>query len=227
MGKMIYAIKISDLVTIGLKVINVKIGQTNDIDSTLRQYQRGNPDAELLDLWESNNSLKSPYDCEKGIHLLAEKYAYERKKETFIFLQDAYQNFAENVNLLLRSITAEQAKRKSGEIKGGQKTDYKGTKPSLIMFCGKEYKVNSWREVLSKIIEEIYKEKRDFTPAFNIRGEKRIYFSTNPKGLFQPQKIKDANLFYEANLSANQIMRIIKSLLKVFGYSEQDLRVFF
>ena len=57
MNKMIYAIKITDLVASGLKIMSVKIGQTSDVNSVLRQYRRSNPTAEVLDLWEINLSL--------------------------------------------------------------------------------------------------------------------------------------------------------------------------
>ncbi|MEO0050321.1 MAG: hypothetical protein ABIK42_04185, partial [candidate division WOR-3 bacterium] len=64
MNKIIYAIKVADLATSGLQVLNVKIGQTTDVNSTLRQYKRSNPKAEILDLWETNPTLRSPYECE-------------------------------------------------------------------------------------------------------------------------------------------------------------------
>ncbi|MEO0092154.1 MAG: hypothetical protein ABIK61_05560 [candidate division WOR-3 bacterium] len=79
---LIYAIKIESSITTGIQVSRIKIGQTMDIDSTLRQYQRTIPAAEILDLWEINPSIGRP---EMGVHKLAEKYAFQRDRETFIF----------------------------------------------------------------------------------------------------------------------------------------------
>lgn len=103
-NKIIYAIKISELISTGLKVSNIKIGISHDIQSTLLQYKRSNPKAMILNIWETNPSIKNPYECGKGIHILAEKHTHEKRKETFIFLQESYQNFAKNVNLLLKNI---------------------------------------------------------------------------------------------------------------------------
>jgi len=34
--------------------MDIKIGKPTDIDTTLRQYSRGNRDIELLDMWTPN-----------------------------------------------------------------------------------------------------------------------------------------------------------------------------
>jgi len=49
------------------------------------------------------------------VHKIAEKYAYERKGETFIFLQESYTDFEENVNLLLKNIPKEKALSRKGQ----------------------------------------------------------------------------------------------------------------
>ena len=223
MNKIIYAIRIGRLSYGGLQVLDIKIGQTTNIESTLRQYRRSNPDAEILDLWELNPS-KNSWECEQGVHKIAENYAYERKKEKFIFLQESYQDFAENVNLLLKNIT-DKTERKRVKRKGVKEVDYIGKKPELIKFRRKKYKVNTWREILCKIAEEVYKDKKDLTPALKIKGRKRIYFSKNSKELVDPQEIKGTPYFCEGNLNANHIVKIVKTLLSIFGYNEQDLEI--
>ncbi|MCM8800122.1 MAG: hypothetical protein NC900_05300 [Candidatus Omnitrophica bacterium] len=221
MEKVIYAIQVSTLIGSGLEILGVKIGQSKDIYSTLRQYKRSNTEVKILNLWEVNPSL-NPVECEKGVQKIAEKYAYKRDGEKFIFLQNTYQDFVENVNLLLRSKEKVKLKR---EVR--RKDEYAGEKPSSIVFLEKEYKVNSWRDVLCKIAEEIYKHKSDFSPAFEIRGSKRIYFTMDKKELVDPLKVGNTSVFCEGNLSANQIMRIIKKLLEKFDYNQNDLEVRF
>ncbi|MDD5749098.1 MAG: hypothetical protein PHP64_08700 [Actinomycetota bacterium] len=223
MDKIIYSTRIGRLSYGGLQVLDIKIGQTMNIESTLSQYRRSNRDAEILDLWELNSS-KSSSECEQGVHKIAEKYAYERKEEKFIFLQESYQDFAENVNLLLKNITnniTDKAKRKRIKRKG----DYQGKKPELIRFRGSEFQVNTWREVLCKITEEIYKDKKDLAPILKIKGRKRTYFSKNSKELVDPQKIEGTSYYFEGNLNANNIVKIVKTLLDSFGYDSQELEI--
>ncbi|WP_241154839.1 hypothetical protein [Halorubrum sp. CSM-61] len=86
--------------------MDVKIGKSTDIDNTLRQYSRLNRDIELLDMWTPNPD-KNLSTTERGVHAVAEKYAYDKQSEKFVFLQDAYQEFAETVNMLLRDVSRE------------------------------------------------------------------------------------------------------------------------
>ncbi|MFX1298320.1 MAG: DUF5655 domain-containing protein [Promethearchaeota archaeon] len=101
MANLIYSIKVNELYYSGLSVLDVKIGKTTNINSTLTQYKRSSRDVKILDLWEPNENLQLS-ECERGVHRLAEKYAYERKSEKFIFLQDDYDEFSDNVSLLLK-----------------------------------------------------------------------------------------------------------------------------
>ena len=104
MTELVYAIMINKLDYSGLKVLDVKIGKTTNIDSTINQYKRSSRIVEVLNLWEPNKNL-SLSDCERGVHKLAEKYAHERKSEKFIFLQDTYEDFSKNVSSLLKKVS--------------------------------------------------------------------------------------------------------------------------
>ncbi|GAG61703.1 unnamed protein product [marine sediment metagenome] len=225
MSKIIYAIKIADLSFSGLKVLHVKIGQTSNIKRTLAQYRRGNPGVEILDLWEPN-LLKTVSESEKGIHEIAKKYAYEREGEKFIFLQESYKEFAENVNLLLSNVPESEVgrKTKTRAKKGG---NYTGKKPESIKLQDKPYEVNSWREVLGTVAEQIYEDRKDFTPALKIKGGKRVYFSKNAGDLRTPKKVKGTPYFFEGNINANLTMRIVDQLLEIFGYDKSDLEIIY
>lgn len=225
MNKIIYAIKIADLSFSGLKVLHVKIGQTSNVKRTLAQYRRGNPGVETLDLWKPN-PLKPVSKCEKGVHEIAKRYAYEWKGEKFIFLQEGYKEFSENLNLLLENIPRDKiGRRKETGEKGQKKVDYTGEKPALIKFRGKTYKVNSWREILGTVAEQIYKDRKDLTPALKIKGRKNVYFSKNAGDLRAPQEIGGTPYFFEGNINANLTMRIVKRLLRTFGYKESDFEI--
>jgi negative regulator of replication initiation len=233
MSDIIYAIKVADLSYSGLKIIDVKIGKTTNINSTLAQYRRSSRGIEILDLWESNELL-SLSECEKGIHQLAEKYAYESEGEKFIFLQESYSEFSENVSLLLNKTT----KDKLEEVKTQRKTkrkikEYIGRKPKFIKFQKNTFEVKTWREVLQMIAKQIHDETDDFSKVLNMKGRKRVYFSKNCRDkehggeLIAPYKIPGTPYCFESNINANQIMKIINNLLKMFGYKESDLVISF
>ena len=98
MSDVIYAIKMYDVTYPGIQIMDVKIGKTTDIKRTKRQYRRGNREIEVLDLWQPNPH-KNLSTGEKGVHDIAEKYAYERESEKFVFLQGKYQQFSETVQM--------------------------------------------------------------------------------------------------------------------------------
>lgn len=223
MSKIIYAIKVADVSYSGLKILDVKIGQTTNINSTIAQYKRSHREVEVLDLWELNPS-KTLSDCEKGIHRIAERYAYERKGEKFIFLQESYKEFSENVNFLLNNVPKSKIGRKT-EVDAEEDDSYTGKKPKLIIFKGKKYKVDTWRGVLHVIAKEIYKEQDDFSSALDIKGRKRNYFSKSGRDLVVALKIKGTPYFFEGNINANQIMKIIERLLETFGYDDSDFKI--
>ena len=70
MSDVVYAIRISHLEYSGLKIIDIKIGKSTDIENTPRQYSRGNRDIELLDMWTPNPD-KTLSTAEIGIHAAA------------------------------------------------------------------------------------------------------------------------------------------------------------
>ena len=83
MSEVVYAIRISHLEYSGLKIMDIKIGKSTDIDNTLRQYSQGNRDIELLDMWAPNPD-KTLSTAERGVHAVAEKYAYDKLNEKFV-----------------------------------------------------------------------------------------------------------------------------------------------
>lgn len=143
MTELVYAIIINKLNYSGLKVLDVKIGKTTNINSTLNQYRRSSRIVEILDLWEPNKNLFLS-ECERGVQKLAEKYAHERKSEKFIFLQDSYDNFSNNVSLMLKKVSeneiteVKKVKRYEPEIKGIDfqseihRDDLKGSDDDLV-----------------------------------------------------------------------------------------------
>lgn len=230
MTEVVYAIKTGELNYSGLTVLDVKIGRTTDIDRTLTQYKRGNRTIELLDLWLPNKSLGLS-TCESGVHAVAEKYAYERKSENFVFLQDEYGKFSENVSRLLLATEKEDLEDKKEEQEESDQTriktidDYTGKKPQFILLGEDTFKVNSWREALQKLSEKIYSDVDDFSPVLDISGRSRSYFSLDEQELVRAQLISKSDYYFEGNLSAKQIVSVCKRLIERFGYQEDDLEI--
>ena len=71
MSEVVYAVRISHLEYSGLKIMDIKIGKSTDIETTLRQYSRGNRDIELLDMWTPNPD-KTLSTAERGVHAVAD-----------------------------------------------------------------------------------------------------------------------------------------------------------
>ncbi len=209
--KLIYAIQIEEYSGAGLQVISVKIGQTSDIDNTLRQYQRANPRAKILDTWGFDPSIGE--NPEEGVHKLAERYAYKRVRETFVFLQDSYKEFRDHVNLFFPHIEQRILAEKL----------ITSSKPISMRLFDKEYEVNTWRDVLGKVCQVIIEKHKDFTPALDVKGKKVVYFSKNPDDLRDPIKIEGSPYYWEGNSSAHTIQRIIKKLLTRFGYNAEKV----
>lgn len=110
MSELIYAIKVASVSSSGLEIMYVKIGRTTNLEATVRQYRRSNPEGELLNLWLPNPELSLP-ECEKGVHRIADEYAFKREGERFIFLQQSFEDFSETINLILRSVDRRDTER--------------------------------------------------------------------------------------------------------------------
>lgn len=228
MTNLIYAIKVNELIYSGLRVLDVKIGKTTDIQRTLKQYRRSGRGIEVLDLWEPNNKLTLS-QCEVGVQCVAERYAYSKESEKFIFLQDRYDEFSDNVSNLLKKTSALKSppKRiiKSGKTK---KEKYTGKKPKYVKFKNKTHEIEVWRDVVRIVAKQIYDEVDDFNKVLDIKGKTRVYFAKNRKNKLMISKpIHGTPFYFEGNLNATQLMNITYQMLNIFGYDESDLDVGF
>jgi len=232
MNNVIYAVETHKLSYGDLKITEVKIGRTSNINSTLAQYRRGISNLKLLDLWYPNQD-KTVSKCEKGVLDLAENYAHERSRETFRFLQEGYEDFSENVSHLLVPTSLDDLEKSKQDQKEGkeisketERSDYTGTKPDFFVLDDEYCEVDTWRDLLKKIAKKIHDSNNNFEKILSIKGRTRFYFSKGkPDKLVQPIKISGTSYYYEANLSANQIMKIVDRVLDKFDYDEDDFKL--
>lgn len=103
---------------------------------------------------------------------------------------------------------------------------YRNQKPLSFDFNGIRHEVKSWQTLYKSLLHLIAIEKPD--QIYNITslvGKKRPYFTTDSSLLRSPHKIPDTDLFFEANLSANGVMKLINKVLQITGYESSSFTV--
>jgi len=105
--------------------------------------------------------------------------------------------------------------------------DYTGKTIKAFIFQNQRYDVSSWVEVLLKLFDVfITKDREKFeNVAVSISGRKRLYISLRQDDLRSPKAIKGTPYFFEANFSANGIVKFCYTLIERMGYSRSDLRL--
>lgn len=227
MTDVVYAVRISNLEYSGLKIMDVKIGKSTNIDNTLSQYSRGARNIELLDMWKPNPQ-KNLSTAEKGVHEIAEKYAYDKQSEKFVFLQGEYQQFAETVNKILMNTTKAEIEDKETETEDTESEDYTGTTPAIIKILGETHEVDNWTDTLQTGVAQILAEVDDQEKVTEIEGRTRSYFVKKERqsDLVAPKQIPGTELYVESNFSANDVNRVIQKVLKKYNYEQKELEIF-
>jgi hypothetical protein len=148
-------------------------------------------EAVLLNLWSANPEL-DPTTCEKGVHKIAQKYAYKRESEKFIFLQDSYNGFEENVNLLLKQSTNDSPKKVKSKTTRSVKQEKTDVLKQMASKAGYTYKYQKYsaknaRDVMINIFKDFAKEDNTFLEKFASKPEhskKRRFLSKNKYDLY-------------------------------------------
>jgi len=226
MGDIVYAVRISNLEYTGLKIMDVKIGKSTNIENTLSQYRRGNRNIELLDIWTPNPE-KNLSTAERGVQEIAERYAYDKQSEKFVFLQRSYQDFAETVNKVLYNASREEIEEDQ-EQEQKERKGYTGTTPAVVKFKDETFEVNQWLECMQKVAGEILNSTDEKDKIMQVRGSKRDYFvrEENQSYLVYPKNIPDTDFYFEGKLSANDVARIIKNVMEKYGYEPSELEIY-
>ena len=96
-------------------------------------------------------------------------------------------------------------------------------------FLGVTYQVSTWKALLTTLSEVVYqKHAKGFYRVLTeptLRGAKRRYFSRDAGELRAPGQIGTSGYFVETHVSSDRAKIISSRLLKVFGYSDQDLMI--
>lgn len=105
--------------------------------------------------------------------------------------------------------------------------DFSDTKPNCFYFVGEFTKVKSWVDLLTKFIgiaydldTELFNDlaKNDYS----IPNASRVYITNDERKLRKSKQIDTSGIYYEANLSANNIISFIKDLLLKMNLDYDD-----
>lgn len=105
--------------------------------------------------------------------------------------------------------------------------DFSNTKPNEIFFVGEHTKVSSWIDLLGKAINTAYdldsETIRELAQSdYSMSGASRIYISNDERKIFKPKQIDNSGIYYETNLSANNIVSFVKDLLVRMQLDAED-----
>ena len=114
----------------------------------------------------------------------------------------------------------------SGQIFPPPSEGYTGKSIVAFTFKGTRYPVRSWKAMLIKITNVMLSTHREqFDKVLKLVWRKRPYFTRNPNELRNPERINNTDIYVETNLSANQIVKLSKSIISLFGYKENGLSI--
>ena len=113
----------------------------------------------------------------------------------------------------------------TGRSIGMNGDDFTGKTVTAVRFRGKSYPASKWREAFEKVVYVLVDEdKQRFEQvAPTLVGRKRPYFATEPNLLRSAGPIPGTSLYFETNLSATYLTRLLWTLIEEMGYDREDL----
>ncbi|MCL2522881.1 MAG: DUF262 domain-containing HNH endonuclease family protein [Erysipelotrichales bacterium] len=105
---------------------------------------------------------------------------------------------------------------------------HSGSKPINLVILGETITISSWKELLSETLNFLYNEYESIILE-NLAKEKfklslyRIYLTFDSTELRNPRKIENSNIYYETNLSANNILSFIRAVLDKYDIPHSDV----
>jgi len=103
---------------------------------------------------------------------------------------------------------------------------YIGKKIHAFIFEGKRYSVDYWISMLIQLCSILAaKHPEEFAKVLTLRGQKLKYFSRQPEDLVYAKSIPGTDIYAEAKLNSDSIVRNAKDVLGLLGYSESSLKI--
>lgn len=105
--------------------------------------------------------------------------------------------------------------------------DFANTKPGGFSFVGEYTTVSSWVDLLSKFIDIVYDLDGELlndlaTKNYSIPNADRVYISNDERKFRKSRQIGNTGIFFETNLSSNNIISFVKDLLSKMELDVDD-----
>ena len=105
--------------------------------------------------------------------------------------------------------------------------DFSNTRPDGFLFIGEYTKVSSWVDLLAKFINLAYDLNTEIfsdlaAVDYSIPNADRAYISNDERKLRRAKQIDNRGIFFEVNLSSNNIISFIKDLLIKMNLDADD-----
>ena len=105
--------------------------------------------------------------------------------------------------------------------------DFADTKPNGFSLVGEFTKVTSWADLLSKFLGVVYELDTDLISKlakenYSIPNATRVYITNDERQLRKSKQIDNSGIFFEANLSANNIISFITDLMAKMELDADD-----
>lgn len=105
--------------------------------------------------------------------------------------------------------------------------DFSNTKPDGFTFMGENTKVSNWVDLLTKFINLAYDLDTDTlnelaTSNYSISRASNVYISNDKRNLRKAKQVENSGIFFETNLSSNNIISFIKDLLSKMSLDTDD-----
>jgi len=103
--------------------------------------------------------------------------------------------------------------------------DFTGKTVAAVRFRGATYAATKWREAFEKVVNVLVDEdmQRFQRVAPTLAGRKRPYFTADSSLLRSAGPIPGTNLYFETNLSAQHLTRLLWTLIEEMGYDAGEL----
>lgn len=101
-------------------------------------------------------------------------------------------------------------------------------KPISLEFNGVHYKAKSWITLLKTFLQILSEtHPNEIHNLSLLTGKKRPYFTTDSSQLRQAAQLLNSNLFFETNLSSNDVVKLINRAAQSMGYSSDSVKIHF
>lgn len=103
--------------------------------------------------------------------------------------------------------------------------DFTGKTVTAAVFQNARLSATTWRQAFEKVTQVLLQENREGFErvAPTLVGRKRPYFSYDPNELRAAGPVQGTDLYFETNLSANYLVRLLWKLLEEMGHERAEL----